>query len=53
MKPKKLKVGDQVWWYGIPGVIIALPVDEWGEYKVHLETGEIIYDDESVITMKV
>lgn len=52
MKSRKIKVGDKIWWYGITGIILALPADDWGEYKVRLDTGEIIYDYEDTLVQK-
>jgi hypothetical protein len=48
MKTKILKLGDRVSWYDQPGQIVTVPVDPGGEYGVKLDTGELVFDDDTV-----
>lgn len=53
METKKLKVGQRVWWYEAPGQVVTVPVKEFEEYGVKLDSGEIIFDmRENLITPK-
>ena len=45
----KLKVGQRVLWYEQPGQIVTVPTDPGSEYGVKLDTGQTIFDDDTVL----